>query len=108
MRKCEVYIHQIKAGELTEVSHDRYLFTYNKVYLLGMNNPPVCLNMPLREEPYQSDSLFPFFFNMLSEGENRMMQSQYLRIPPEDDFGILLATAQYDTIGAVTVKPIEL
>ena len=38
---------------------------------------------------------------------NRQMQSQLLRIDPDDDFGILLATAQYDTIGAVTVKPIE-
>ena len=37
-----------------------------------------------------------------------MIQSQYLRIPIEDDFGILLATAQCDTIGAVTVKPIKL
>lgn len=24
----------------------------------------------------------------------------------EDDFGILLATAHYDTIGAVTIKPV--
>jgi len=44
---------------------------------------------------------------MLSEGENRQIQSQLLHIDAEDDFGILLATAQYDTIGAVTVKPIE-
>ncbi len=29
-----------------------------------------------------------------------------LHIDENDDFGILLATAQYDTIGAVTVKPI--
>lgn len=62
--------------------------------------------MPLREKPYQSKVLFPFFFNMLSEGANRELQSQLLRIDKDDDFGILLATAQYDTIGAVTVKPI--
>ena len=34
------------------------------------------------------------------------MQAQYLHISPEDDFGILLATAGTDTIGAVTVKPV--
>jgi len=50
--------------------------------------------------------LFAFFFNMLSEGENRQVQSQILRIDADDDFGILLATAQTDTIGAVTIKPI--
>ena len=42
---------------------------------------------------------------MLSEGENRQVQSVLLRIDPEDDFGILLATCQIDTIGAITVKP---
>lgn len=106
MRQCEVYIHGIKAGILTE-DEQGYTFAYDKPYLLGKNNPPVSLTMPLRPEAYHSEHLFPFFFNMLSEGENREWQSQVLHIPPEDDFGILLATARYDTIGAVTVKPIE-
>jgi len=43
---------------------------------------------------------------MLSEGENRKLQSQLLHVDAEDDFGILLATAHYDTIGAVTIKPV--
>ena len=107
MRRCEVFVHKIKAGELTEMNSEQYVFQYDKAYLLNKNNPPVCLNMPLREEPYLSNHLFAYFFNMLSEGENRVMQSQYLRISPDDDFGILLATAQFDTIGAVTVIPIE-
>lgn len=36
---------------------------------------------------------------MLSEGENRQIQSQMHHIDADDDFGILLATAQADTIG---------
>ena len=63
--------------------------------------------MPVREEPYKSDYLFPYFFNMLSEGANRKTQSMLLHIDEDDDFGILLATAQVDTIGAVTIKPIK-
>lgn len=106
MRRCEVYIHGIKAGVLTE-DEQGYAFTYDQPYLLGENNPPVSLTMPLQQQSYRSKSLFPFFFNMLSEGANRQLQSQLLHIAPEDDFGILLATARYDTIGAVTVKPIE-
>jgi serine/threonine-protein kinase HipA len=43
---------------------------------------------------------------MLSEGVNRKLQSMQLKIDDADDFGLLMATAQYDTIGAVTVKPI--
>ena len=42
---------------------------------------------------------------MLSEGVNRKLQCTQLRIDEEDNFGLLLATAQFDTIGAITVKP---
>jgi serine/threonine-protein kinase HipA len=44
---------------------------------------------------------------MLSEGENRALQSAVLHIDKDDDFGILLETAQYDTAGAVTVRPLN-
>lgn len=49
---------------------------------------------------------FPFFSNMLSEGRNRAVQSRLLHIDENDHFGILLATAQTDVAGAVTVKPL--
>ena len=81
MRQCKVYVHDVEAGILQETD-------------------------TIREEPYRSQHLFPYFFNMLSEGSNRQMQSMLLHIDEKDDFGIMLATAQYDTIGAVTVKPI--
>ncbi|MDO4929557.1 MAG: HipA N-terminal domain-containing protein [Bacteroidales bacterium] len=106
MRKGEVYVHGVKAGELAELDNMEYVFAYDQSYLKDEGNPPVSLTLPLREEPYRSDHLFPFFFSMLSEGENRQMQARLLRISPEDDFGILLATAHTDTIGAVTVKSV--
>ncbi|MBR4926079.1 MAG: HipA N-terminal domain-containing protein [Prevotella sp.] len=106
MRQCEVYINKVKAGILTETDDNRYVFLYDGAYLESPDSTPVSLTMPLRQDPYCSDSLFPFFFNMLSEGENRHVQAQLLHLDPEDDFGIMLATAQCDTIGAVTIKPI--
>ena len=106
MRQCEVYLHGIKAGMLTEEDNGEYTFIYDSSYLEKGDCPSVSLTLPLREEPYRSTVLFPFFFNMLSEGENRKLQSQLLRIDAEDDFGILLATARYDTIGAVTITPV--
>ena len=87
---------------LQETDDMEYVFSYTQ----GYKGEPVCLAMPVRNEAYNSDYLFPFFFNMLSEGENRQIQSTVLHIDENDDFGILLATAQQDTIGAVTVKPI--
>lgn len=106
MRKCKVYINGIEAGILTENdSAGEYIFKYHKDYF-EKRLPPVSLSMPLREKEYRSPVLFPYFFNLLSEGENRDMQSSLHHIDKEDDFGILLATAQYDTVGAVTVVPI--
>lgn len=107
MRQCEVYVHGRKAGMLTETDPPReYVFEYDDGYLCEADNPPVCIAMPLREENYRSEHLFPYFFNMLSEGENRAMQAALLHIDKEDDFGILLATARFDTVGAVTVRPV--
>ena len=102
MRECKVYVHDVEAGLLQEIDDREYVFTYHDEY----QGDPVCLAMPLRQKVYRSDHLFPYFFNMLSEGANRQVQSTLLHIDEKDDFGIMLATAQYDTIGAVTVKPI--
>ena len=107
MRQCKVYVHNKYAGILTETNDKEYQFVYDKDYADNKNNSPVCFAMPLKDEVYKSDVLFPFFFNMLSEGANRQMQSELLHMNPDDDFGILLETAQYDTIGAVTIKPIQ-
>ena len=102
MRECKVYVHDAEAGLLQETDDREYEFTYHDDY----QGDPVCLAMPVRQKVYRSDHLFPYFFNMLSEGANRQVQSTLLHIDEKDDFGIMLATAQYDTIGAVTVKPV--
>ena len=102
MRECKVYVHDAEAGLLQETDDREYVFTYHDDY----QGDPVCLAMPVRQKVYRSDHLFPYFFNMLSEGANRQVQSTLLHIDEKDDFGIMLATAQYDTIGAVTIKPI--
>ena len=102
MRQGKVYVNGTEAGILQEDDSGRYTFSYDDDY----KGRPVCLSMPIQNEEYRSDYLFPFFFNMLSEGANRKIQSQLLHIDEYDDFGILLATAQTDTIGAVTIKPI--
>lgn len=102
MRQCKVFVHDKEAGILKETDDRQYVFAYQNGYV----GAPVCLAMPVRSKPYRSPHLFPYFFNMLSEGANRQTQSMLLHIDENDDFGILLATAQEDTIGAVTIKPI--
>lgn len=106
MRSLEIYRNGILAGLLIEENRKHYIFIYDEKYFIDDNNPAISLTLPKTQKEYSSEFLFPFFFNMLSEGVNRKLQSVQLKIDEEDNFGLLAATAQYDTIGAVTVKTI--
>lgn len=106
MRTVEVYRNGLLAGILTEETRQHYVFRYDDAYFKDTAQPAISLTLPKNQKEYISEVLFPFFFNMLSEGVNRKLQSTRLRIDEEDSFGLLMATAQYDTIGAITVKPI--
>ena len=61
MRQCKVYVHDMEAGILQETDAREYVLTYGKDY----HGEPVCLAMPVRKEPYRSNHLFPYFYNML-------------------------------------------
>ena len=108
MRKSNVYFNEILAGELVEISGNEYVYRYTDDYYFDANKPAISLTLPKTQQEYRSAYLFPFFFNMLSEGSNRITQSRLLRIDENDHFGILLATAQNDVTGAITVKPATL
>ena len=94
------------AGILTEETQKSYLFRYDDAYFNNADFPPISLTMPKTKQEYRSEYLFPCFFNMLSEGVNRKLQSFQLRIDENDHFGLLINTAQYDTIGAITIRPL--
>jgi HipA-like protein len=106
MRTLSVYRNGILAGKLKEKDRQQYIFEYVDEYFNDASKPAISLTLPKKQKAFISDCLFPFFFNMLSEGVNRKLQCTQLRIDEEDHFGLLAATAQYDTIGAVTVKPV--
>src|ERR1700681_1624343 len=106
MRSVEVYRNQELTGILTEENTNSYSFRYDDSYFADPAKPAVSITLPKSKQQYSADHLFPFFSNMLSEGVNRRLQSRSLKIDEEDDFGLLAATARYDTIGAITVNPI--
>lgn len=104
MRRLKVYNNKVLAGTLMEIQGEGYLFVYDDDYF---NNPildSISLTISKRRKIHKSPILFPFFANMLSEGENRALQAGRLKLDLDDDFGILQHTALYDTIGAITVK----
>ncbi len=106
MRTLEIYRNGILAGLLIEENRKKYIFRYDEQYFIDDHDPAISLTLPKTQKEYISEFLFPFFFNMLSEGVNRKLQSLQLKIDEEDNFGLLAATAQYDSVGAITVNPI--
>jgi serine/threonine-protein kinase HipA len=106
MRSAEVYYNDELAGVITETTRNKYLFRYDDAWFINDRKPPVSLTMTKNRQEYESDSLFPVFFNLLSEGANKSLQCSLLKIDENDFFGLLMATARYDTIGAITIRPI--
>ena len=106
MRQLGVYNNDVLAGVLTEQAPGKgYVFAYDPAYLAS-GASPVSVTLPLQSAPYESESLFPFFVNLLPEGANRTVICRKFRIDEEDLFGLLTAMSGGDFIGAVSVRPI--
>lgn len=107
MQMAEVYRNGQLVGTLKQLAKTNYEFRYDDAWFYNDALPAVSLTLPKTQQVYQADHLFPFFFNMLSEGVNRQLQARQLKIDEQDYFGLLLATAHSDTIGAITIKSVE-
>ncbi|MDZ7772553.1 MAG: HipA N-terminal domain-containing protein [Balneolaceae bacterium] len=100
-----VYRNGARVGMLRQYDRGTYEFEYDDRWYRDPGKPPVSLTLPKTRKIHKSDHLFPFFYNMLAEGANRKFQARQLKIDERNYFDLLLATAHFDTIGAVTVKP---
>lgn len=101
-----VYNNDVLAGVLTEQAPGRgYMFTYSPNYLAS-GGAPVSVTLPLQSAPYESESLFSFFVNLLPEGANRTVICRKFRIDEEDFFGLLSVMSGRDFIGSVNMRTI--
>jgi len=100
LRKASVMFKETPAG-LIEETGEGYRFIYDSAYLA--EGSPVAVAFPLREQPYESKSLFPFFKGLLPEGWFREIVCRTLKIDSRDEFG-LLVKACGDCVGAVWIK----
>jgi len=107
MRKVEVYRNGELAGTLTEETRNLFVFRYDETYFNDKTKPAISLTLPKTQQEYRSELLFPFFSNMIAEGENKKTQSRMLKIDENDQFGLLMSTATADTIGNITVRKTE-
>jgi serine/threonine-protein kinase HipA len=100
MRKAIVYIHNIRAGILSENDAKNYTFSYDKEYL----SHPVSLSMPTSQREYNFENFPPFFDGLLPEGIMLDGLLKINKLDKRDYFAQLLATGS-DLVGAVTLKP---
>ncbi len=108
MRKAKVFYRGKPAGILAQQDDGSFSFQYLEEWISDQNKPAISLTLPKVKEAYSSKTLFPFFYHLLPEGTNKRMVCRTFKIDENDAFGILLTTAKTDTIGAVTIKRMEL
>lgn len=106
MRQAEIYFKGELAGLLTQLDSGYFTYEYDDLWMSDNSKPPVSLTLPKKKKEYKSNHLFPFFYNMLPEGANKQVVCKHMRIDNNDLLSLLLLTARYDTIGAVTVRKI--
>ena len=101
LRRGEVFVQGRYAG-MVEETEDGYSFAYDSGYLEA-NGPAVSLTIPLQEEPFFSETLFPFFDGLIPEGWLLDLVSRNWKIDQRDRFGLLLVACR-DCIGAVSIR----
>lgn len=105
MRQGRVLLNNSFAGVITE-NENGYRFTYNRDYLLSPEAEPVSITMPLREDAYESNVLFPFFDGLIPEGWLLNIAERNWKIRRHDRMALLLTCCR-DCIGNVSIIPIE-
>jgi serine/threonine-protein kinase HipA len=101
MRKAEIKIHDRTAGFLIQ-DENGFHFMYDAAYLQSTDPLPVSKTLPLQQEEYLSNVLFPFFDGLIPEGWLLDVAEKNWKLDPRDRMGLLLACCK-DCIGAVSV-----
>ncbi len=102
MKAGRVYYKGIAAGTIRE-DEDGFTFQYDLDYLQRDDAQPVSLTLSLREEPYVSQVIFPFFDGLIPEGWLLDVATKSWKINERDRMGLLLACCN-DCIGAVSIE----
>ena len=105
MKQAGIYVNDVFCGTLTE-NEEGYHFCYAKEYLAREDATPVSPTMPLTEEQYDKEMMFPVFDGLIPEGWLLVIASSSWKIDPRDRMSLLLACCK-DCIGNISVKTLE-
>ena len=104
MKCVTVYVKGVEAGVLAKFKRGGYEFRYTRHYRESPR-PSVAFSISKRKAVHRSDVLFPFFYGLLAEGEQKRIQCRTMRIDEDDHFKRLAETCREGVIGAVYVLP---
>ena len=100
-----VFVQNRRAGLIRETD-EGYEFEYDHSYLELPNALPVSMTLPLTNEKYLSNTLFPFFDGLIPEGWLLNVVEKSWKIDRRDRFGLLLVTCA-DCIGDVRIEALR-
>ena len=105
-----IRLHNEHIGTLTNVGHDRTLFSFSESYIENANRPTLGLRFKdafgelITEFKPTQTALMPYFSNLLPEGHLREYLSGRAGVKSEREFFLLWALG-VDLPGAITVIP---
>jgi len=101
MKSAKIYYDTMLAGRLVE-NEDGFFFQYDENYLNLPSARPVSLTLPLQQQAYASQVLFPFFDGLIPEGWLLDIARENWKINERDRMALLLACCK-DCIGNISV-----
>ena len=101
MKKSKILINNVFAGILTE-DEEVYHYSYLAEYLRMEGAVALAPTMPLQEEEFEKEVMFPVFDGLIPEGWMLDIVDKNWKINPRDRMSLLLACCR-DCIGNISV-----
>lgn len=105
MKKALVYYDEILAGEIVQNDNGTFSFTYEDNYFASPYSKPISLTLPLSQQLYTSNILFPFFDGLIPEGYLLEIALERYHLKSNDRLSLLMKTCK-DPIGIVSIKEV--
>jgi serine/threonine-protein kinase HipA len=102
MRTARIFVNEIAAATLEELTENKYRVTYDTEY----RGAPISLTMPIKNLVYDFNQFPPFFEGLLPEGGMLEALLRKYKLDRNDYLGQILKVGR-DVVGAVTIKEIS-
>lgn len=106
MKQAEVKLYNKRVGLITQTDSG-FEFCYDAEYCSSPTPEAVSLTLAVRNEPYKSAVMFPFFDGLIPEGWLLDIAQKNWKINIHDRMELLLTCCK-DCLGAVSIERIHI